>query len=1227
VALGTLKDIRTDARGRQWPVLSIHRLTAGDGYAYLLKHVAAGDVDRRMATPLTAYYAASGYPAGRWLGSGLAGLGGGQLTPGDEVIESQMAALFGRAEDPITEVVLGRPYRVYKTPAERVSERVGALDPRLDSTERDRAIREIRDAEARQRTRQAVAGYDLTFSPVKSVSALWATADVGVQEQIVAAHHEAVDDVIGLVERQALFTRTGENGVAQLDTRGLLAAAFDHWDTRSGDPQLHTHVVVANRVQGLHDGEWRTIDGKVLYAATVAMSEVHNAFLADNLSLRLGVAWHLQERGERRNAAFEIEGIPDELIREFSSRTDQIEANLEALLAERREASHPSGRSEIYLLRQQATLMNRPVKHLAKPLSDLMRVWRERADRVTHGQAAALVENSLNRASERPLSAADLSDETIHAYGVTTVLALQTKRSTWTRWNLLAEAARQSRLLRVATSADRIKVLEAIVQSAENQSISISPPTLFTSPTRRTDGQSVFTVHNGEVFTSPVILGAESLLLDLVGKTSGPTAHPVSLRTANLSEDKLEALSRIMRSGQVVEALVGPAGTGKTSLLAALRSSWEAANGAGSVIALAPSSAAATVLSDALSLSADNVAKWVHEALGVAGDQRQRWIGDLERAALAAEQAGRRRRHQRIAAELARVRAERDRWQFRRDQLVIVDEASMAGTMELATLAREADKAGAKLLLVGDDAQLGAADTGGAFRLIARDTDAAELSDVWRFSNDWERDASLVLPSGQPRVIDAYADHDRLSNGSLEDMENAAYIAWQADTTRGQTSLLIAADNATVSRLNARARLERVTTGEVEPDGIALHDGNHVGVGDHIVTRLNNRRLRIGQRGFVQNGNRWTVIQRWDDGSLTVQNDDLQTVTLPSAYVRESVELGYATTAHRAQGATVDTAHLLVTDKLTRALMYVGMTRGRHSNRAYVATHTSTAEQHEPQFPQTMQDVLETVLEQDGIERSAHEIMRKELDTATRLDRLVPIHEHLCQLDARERYRPAITNSGLDPVDQAALQSTPAFGPLITALRRAEHLGLDVPTTLRQAVTQSSLTNASDLASVLRSRIERLITRAERRARSTQRLLIAGLVTPSTHVANPTYKAALQEIESQISQRAHWLAEQAASNNEPWYEVFADSMSQLTALSRSVIVDIAAYRELYQIHSLDPIGTLPPNNYLQRRSHSRLLVLLKEIFDEGVRGPARVNPPPEPVRIPLPSRRSSRKDL
>ncbi|WP_432877430.1 MobF family relaxase [Kribbella sp. CA-245084] len=1197
-------------------MLSIHRLTAGDGYKYLLRHVASGDVDRRMATPLTAYYTASGYPPGRWIGGGLAGLAGGHLRRGAEVTEDQMGALFGQANDPVTGRPLGRPYPVYKSPSQRIQGRIAALDPALDEADRRNAIQQIRREEMRQKSKQAVAGFDLTFSPAKSVSALWATSDVGVQEQIVAAHHEAVQDVLELIEHHAAFTRTGPGGIAQIETRGLIGAAFDHWDTRSGDPQLHTHVVVANRVQG-PDGQWRTLDGRVLYRAAVAMSEIHNVFLADNLARRLGVDWELRERGSQRNPAFEIIAIPDELIAEFSARTEQIEANLTTLLEERGDPIHPPSRREMYVLRQQATLLNRPPKHLAKPLSDLMARWRTRAVLAIGHDAVTAIQRSLEQAGDRPLIAADLSLETIEAYGAATVLTLQTKRSTWTHWNLLAEAARQTRLLRLTTADERFATLENIVKSAEQHSISLTAPELVPVPITRSSGESVFTIHNGEIYTSPVILGAESLLLDLAHDASGPTIS--TSRTADLSTDKIQALQRIATSGQKLEALIGPAGTGKTSLLSALTTDWTGTHGDGSVIALAPSSAASTVLADAIGIPTENIAKWIYESAGLGAEQRREQIQQTEYAAHLASRTRRRRRHQRLVVQLASLRAEQDRWSFRENQLVIIDEASMASTTELATLARATNTAGAKLLLVGDVAQLSAADAGGAFRLIAKDTAAAELTDVWRFTNPWERDASLALRTGDLTAIDMYDHHDRLTAGSSDDMEDAAYKAWLADTNGSKTSLLIAADNTTVARLNARARLDRITTGEVEPDGIELHNGNHVGLGDHIVTRLNNRRLPYGHRQFVKNGDRWTVIHRWPDGSLTVQNDAGDNVTLPSAYVQESVELAYATTAHRAQGATVDTAHLLVTDVLTRSLMYVGMTRGRDTNHAYVATHQTSSDLHEPFPEQTMQDVLETVFNDPGVEQSAHEILRQELDNATRLDRLIPIHEHLCQLDARARYRAASASSGLSPSDQATLEASPAYGALVAELRRAESIGLDPSDVLHRAVNQSALNDAIDLAAVLHTRIERLVTRSLHRT-GRQPILIAGLVAPAGNVSNPTLIAPLREIEAQIAQRADWLARWAITERPAWCGSILDGLASTSTPARmtSLIRDIAVYRERYSIENRHILGKVPAKTSIaQHGQYTRLRIQLRQVIGSSDDSVGQATPDePRPVIQP-----------
>src|SRR5215218_3372390 len=128
----------------------------------------------------------------------------------------------------------------------------------------------------------AVAGYDLTFSPVKSVSTLWALAEPAVAAQIEKAHRAAVADALSFIEQYALFSRTGANGIRQVDVQGLVAAAFTHRDTRAGDPDLHTHVAVANKVQTL-DGRWLSIDGRILFKATVAASETYNTALENHL--------------------------------------------------------------------------------------------------------------------------------------------------------------------------------------------------------------------------------------------------------------------------------------------------------------------------------------------------------------------------------------------------------------------------------------------------------------------------------------------------------------------------------------------------------------------------------------------------------------------------------------------------------------------------------------------------------------------------------------------------------------------------------------------------------------------------------------------------------------------------------------------------------------------------------------------------------------------------------
>ena len=160
-------------------------------------------------------------------------------------------------------------------------------------------VQRISEEEVAKKPRTAVAGFDLTFSPPKSVSAIWGVADAGTQALIARAHHAAMRDTIALLEERVAVTRVGAGGVAQMPIVGVIATAFDHYDSRAADPQLHTHVVVSNKVQG-EDGRWRTLDSRRLHKAAVALSESYNAFVSDHTARLLGVTWVPVDRGKDR---------------------------------------------------------------------------------------------------------------------------------------------------------------------------------------------------------------------------------------------------------------------------------------------------------------------------------------------------------------------------------------------------------------------------------------------------------------------------------------------------------------------------------------------------------------------------------------------------------------------------------------------------------------------------------------------------------------------------------------------------------------------------------------------------------------------------------------------------------------------------------------------------------------------------------------------------------------
>lgn len=1138
--------------------VSMRVMSAGDGYKYLLRTVAAGDGDRSLSTPLTRYYNADGTPPGRWMGSGLSGLGSVQLREGDEVGEAQLQLLIGMCRDPLTGDPLGRAYPAYKTAPQRIEERVSALDPGLGPAERGRAVAAIEAEESVHVTRRAVAGYDFTFSIPKSASVLWAIADAGTQALIADAHHSAVAEVVAFMEREVAATRTGatpgDGAVAQVDVRGLIATAYDHYDSRAGDPHLHTHVVISNKVQTVLDNKWRSLDGRPLHAATVALSEFHEAVFADHLTRLFGVEWESRERGRDRNAAWAVSRVPDALVSEFSSRSRHIDEEKDRLIAEyvERHGRQPSS-ATIIKLRAQATLTTRPKKRVHS-LADLTSDWRRRASVILGADATGWAHTITANEAPLLLRADDVPLDVVRSLGQSVVATVGEKRATWRRWNLTAEAARQTMRYRFASTHDREAIMGLVVDSAEAFSLRLTPPELASSPAvfRRSDESSVFRPKHSAVFSSSELLDAEDRLLERARATNGQS---VALATVErmvrrcdregrvLGEDQAAALTAIAISGRVVDILVGPAGAGKTTAMSALRRAWEAEHGGDSVVGLAPSAGAAQVLADDLGIATENTAKWW-----------QHYVDTGEA--------------------------------FRAGQLVIIDEASLAGTLSLDRITQLAASGGAKVLLVGDFAQLQSVDAGGAFGLLVHDRgDAPELIDVHRFTHAWEKTASLDLRHGHPDVIETYDAHRRIRDGATDEMIDAAYVAWRADQLDGRSTVLVSDSIEFVNALNLRARTDLILDGTVHgPREAELHDGTHAATGDVVITRRNDRRLRAG-RGWVRNGDRWNVVDIRTDGSALLRRSGYtwgSTVLLPAGYVAEHLELGYAVTSYRAQGITTDAAHVLVDAAMTRENLYVAMTRGRETNLAYVAVDKPDPS-HDGPHPgdnseATGRSILYDVLQHVGAELSAHETVVAEQETWGSIAQLAAEYETIAAAAQHDRWASLVRVSGLTEREADEAIASEAFGPLAAELRRAEANHHDIDALLPRLVQARGFGDADDIAAVIHHRVSAATfgPAGSGRARRAPRL-IAGLVPEAKGPMADDMRQALDARRDLIERRADVVLDGALADGSLWVaslDAPPEEPGALAVWRRSARV-VAAYRDRYGITGPNIVGARP----------------------------------------------------
>jgi conjugative relaxase-like TrwC/TraI family protein len=785
-------------------MVTIGKLGKGQ-QTYYLDTVAGGADD---------YYAGEGEAPGRWVGVGAAEL-----------------ELQGRVErDQLTAVL-------------------NARDPRSG------------EQLPRRLWKRRTPGFDVTFSAPKSVSVLWATADKETATAIRDAHERSVEAALAYLEREAAFSRAGVERVPTQGS-GFVGAAFRHRMSRAGDPQLHTHVLVANLTRS-KSGEWRALDGQRLYRRAKTAGYLYQAHLREELGRELGVGFREVHRG-----AAEIAGIPDEALLGFSQRRQEIKARM----GERGEDSRRAA--------EMATLATRKTKNYGIARGDQRAEWRRRAGEMGLKPAAA-----LGRAQPR---AQTLDRRRLYARVEAALSAEQTAFARRHVVEQIAAAHRQGApVKRVEELTDRFLARAQVVELGEARPAGASP-----------------SAASEPLYTTRELLALEERLADTAQRQAGrrlavaerPKVEAALARDQALVPEQRELVRRLALDGDGTVCVMGRAGTGKTRALRSVREAFEASGVV--VIGASTQNTAARILEQEAGIRSTSLTRLLYEA-------------DVEGFGLP------------------------------RGGVVVVDEAGMASTRALARLQEVATRNSAKLVLIGDPAQLPAIEHPGGFRGLIDRLKPLELREVRRLRDPTERAAVELVRSGWgSSALAAYQERGQLTLAeTIPDLETMVAADRHAAHQEGEDAVVLVRTRARAGRLNELAQGLRIADGELGAEELQVGE-SRIREGDYVVTRVNR-----GGEVPVYNRERWTVEAiDANTRAMTLRHrvEAGRVVTLDADYLDRarvdaagSVELGYAITKYGAQGMTVDRGFAVLSDGLSKEDAYTALTRAREGTELY----------------------------------------------------------------------------------------------------------------------------------------------------------------------------------------------------------------------------------------------------------------------------------------------------
>jgi hypothetical protein len=1167
--------------------------------------------------------AQAGEPPGRWWGPGAQALG---FTPGQIVQRTPYDAVYQQI-DPHTGAKLGRSRGRYPTFADHLA-RLRAAEPHA-MTER---LIEL-EREAAQATRQPAAYIDVTVSFSKSISVLHASIRenerrarvAGDQQATVywAGREQAFQEILHRGNRAALeylqawagVTRTGYHGTrvegreaGRFEAAGLIVTSWLQGTSRDGDPQDHVHNQIARITRTFSDGKWRALDTMSVRRVLGALQAIAATAVECELTAEFGVAWIPRADG-RGN---EIGGVTQAQMDAYSTRTVQVHAK-ERELVRAWEAKHgraPTSRELLYIA-DDATLRSRQGKDAGPVDWDALAA---RWDTTLGGELARVAPAVSNargpgaQANEHHGGCAPTGPPTREAQARVLAKALvlvSAKHPAWTRHDLvrqlalvmppetrqMSSQAAQELLLGLAGEALSGRTGQVVCLEAPQW------PPLPASLCRQLDGRSVYTRPGVARYATTAQLtmeeqlvahaqtqGAPRLPSDLAARRLGadPALFEAQLHgrppdgreqpaPRGLRLDQAAALWHVLTSARTVEIITGPAGTGKTRVLATAGSLWDG-----------------PVFGTATSQNATN-------ELRAAGIQ--------------------------VAANTTRLLADLTEGRIPPGSLIVADEGSMISATHLAALTEYAARNSCKLVLAGDQEQLAAVEGGGAMTLLADRLGYVQLAEPVRFTAAWERGASLRFRQGDATALDEYDQHGRIRGAPPDQAMDQAAHAYVASYLDGRDVLLMAADWARCRELSARIRDDLIHLGLVgNSRTIRIAEGVQASEGDLIICRRNDHSIEAGEPGrALANGDVLRIEAITPGGLMVRRRLDPDRATGQRRFTGrafcypgyQSADLAYAITGHSAQGATVHTGIALVTGTEDRQWLYPAMTRGTDTNLAFVFTtpHRPAGPQpgtraapelgrydrfrHEydgypPGLPGATDlgsldlrepvAVLADVLGRDGAELSATQTRRRNLANADHLGILHAIWTAETSGARNDRYRDLVL-AALPPGRRHDLSGQARW--LFRTLRGTELAGLDPAEVLRAAVASRDLAGARDIAAVLdariRPRVDPLLPQPQ-----------DPWASRVPRLPDPARQAYLAEIAAMMDDRTQRLGQHAAQTSPAWAvtalgPVPADAAARLAWQTKAA--PIAAYRETYGYgHPDDPIGPEPSHQTPEQRA-------------------------------------------